>query len=507
MMQHGEVEAAEPLTPGDVVEKPPATGRGEEGAAGPESRSRWGTPPYTAARRAGRLVGRVLRRLVGRANAPGPQADAFFLALAAAVGLLGALGVQLFFNLIDLANDFLVVRPMGAGLPLGQWVIVPLLTGGALALAAYIMRRFGDGYEGLNVPDVSHAVRRSDGVLSGRQTFAKSVASAVTIGGGGSAGSEGPVAVLGAAMGSLFARPLALRPSRVRVLVGAGSAAGISATFGAPLAGAFFALEEILRSSSTTAFAPVVVASVVSFASSAVFFGGDAPFPYGLDYGYQFYREIFVFFPLLGIISGLLAGVFVILEDRMARARWRTRTAWWALPWLGGIAVGLIVVAGRGYLTSRGHFTIDFAALARLPWELLLLLALGKIVATVITLNTGGSGGVFAPSLVAGAMIGMATGLVLSDVFPGVPLTPETYALAGMGSFVAAATGAPITAILLVFEISEDHEIIIPLMLSVVLAVTVRRMFTRETLYSAWLLRTGRETPSRGEHTGEWMAS
>lgn len=486
------------------MRKPPAGTKGEKGAPAPPSR--WESPTYTAAKRAGSLTRRLARRLVSRANEPGPRADAFFLALAAVVGLLGALGVQLFFNLIDVANDFLVVRPMSALFPVGQWVVVPLLTGGALALAAWIMRRFGDGYDGLNVPDVSHAIRRTNGVLSGRQAVAKSVASAVTIGGGGSAGSEGPVAVLGAALGSLFARQLALRPSRVRVLVGAGSAAGISATFGAPLAGAFFALEEILRSSSTTAFAPVVVASVVSYASSLLLFGADAPFPQGLEYGYQFYREIFLFFPLLGVVTGLLAAFFVVLEDRVARARWRKKATWWALPWIGGIAVGLLIVAGRGFLTSRGHFTIDFDAIARLPWELLVLMAVGKILATVLTLNSGGSGGVFAPSLVAGAMIGMATGLLLGELLPSRPLTPGTYALAGMGSLVAAATGAPITAILLVFEISEDHAIIIPLMLSVVISVTVRRIFTRETLYSAWLLRTGREEPSRGEHTGEWIA-
>jgi CIC family chloride channel protein len=190
--------------------------------------------------------------------------------------VLGAVGVQLFFNLIDLANDFLVTRPMRLEVLSGRWIVVALLTGASLALAAWIMRRLGDEYDGLNVPDVSYAVSHRDGHLPWRQSLAKSAASAVTIGGGGSAGSEGPVAVLGAALASLFARPPATTGAH-QVLVGAGSAAGISATFGAPLAGAFFALEEILKSSSTTAFAPVVVASVVANASSRAFFGADAP--------------------------------------------------------------------------------------------------------------------------------------------------------------------------------------------------------------------------------------
>jgi CIC family chloride channel protein len=451
---------------------------------------------------------RVLLLLLPRyANHRGPRADALFLALAAIVGLLVAWGVQGFFNLIDIANDFLVVRPMRLEALSGRWIAVPLFTGGALALAAWIMRRFGDGYDGLNVPDVSHAVARRGGRLPARQSLAKSVASAVTIGGGGSAGSEGPVAVLGAAVASLFSRPLRLRPERIRVLVGAGSAAGISATFGAPLAGAFFALEEILKSSSTTAFAPVVVASVVAYASSLFFFSADAPFAEPLTYGYQLYREVFLFFPLLGVLAGLMGGFFVQLEDRVARARWRHQAPSPLLPWLGGIAVGLIVVAGQGYLTSRGHFTIDFEGLATLSWWMLGLMAAGKIVATVLTLNVGGSGGVFAPSLVTGAMLGTSLALLLTQLFPTLPLSPGAYALAGMGSLVAASTGAPITAILLVFEITDDHEMILPLMLSVVFAVTVRRMITRKTLYSAWLERTGRAGPEDAhEPTSEWIA-
>ena len=453
-----------------------------------------------------RMVRMVALLLPRYANHRGPRADALFLTLAAVVGLLGALGVQLFFNLIDLANDFLVVRPMRLEVFSGRWLIVPILTGGALALAAWIMRRFGNGYDGLNVPDVTLAVRRHAGRLPGRASLAKAVASAVTIGGGGSAGSEGPVAVLGASLASLFARPLRLRPERTRVLVGAGAAAGFSATFGAPLAGAFFALEEILRSSSTTAFAPVVVSSVVAYASSLAFFGADAPFPQPLTYGYQFYREVFLFFPLLGVVTGLLAGLFVNLEDRVARARWRSRTPPRLRPWAGGFAVGLIIVAGQGYLTSRGHFTIDFEGLARLSWSVLALMALGKIVATVLTLNVGGSGGVFAPSLVTGAMVGSALALLLQQLFPSVPLTTGTYALAGMGSLVAAATGAPITAILLVFEITNDHAIILPLMLAVAFSITVRRMLTRQTLYSTWLIRTGRMADRPDAPTGEWLA-
>lgn len=440
---------------------------------------------------------RVIALLLPRyANHRGPRADALFLGLAGIVGVLGSVGVELFFSAIDLANDALVNWPMRLGGRGTVWVIVPLFTGASLALAAWIMRRFGNGHDGLNVPDVADAVARHGGRLPARQSLAKSLASAVTIGGGGSAGSEGPVAVLGAALGSIFARPLRLRPDRVRTLVGAGSAAGISATFGAPLAGAFFALEEILKSATGTAFAPVVVASVVAYASSRALFGGDPPFPTALTFGYTHLREVFVFFPLLGIVVGIVGGLFVRLEDAVARARARAATPSLLLPWIGGIAVGLILVWGRGLLTSRGHFTIDFAVLGRETWMALLVLAAFKMIATVLTLNTGGSGGVFAPSLVIGAMVGTAVGQVLQLLSPGLSLSVGAYALAGMGALVAAATGAPITATLLVFEITSDNDVILPLMLSVACAVTARRMLTRKTLYTAWMERTGRPSPS-----------
>jgi chloride channel protein, CIC family len=431
---------------------------------------------------------RALRRL----RRPGPGDDAFTLALAVGIGVLGAGGVVVFYKSIEWAYRALVEWPLHYLPRTGGWAYRPVLTGLGLSVAYWVMKRLGDGYDGLNVPDVALAVATRKGDLPTKAAIAKTAASAITIGCGGSAGSEGPVAVFGAAIASRIGKALYLRPSKRRLLVGAGAAAGISAAFNAPLTGAFFALEEILKSFATGAFAPVVVASVVAAVCSRAVFGNHPAFPISTEYGFTFYREIFVFFPLLGILAGLVSALFVKVEDRIAAARWRRATPSLLLPVLGGVTVGAIAAMSGGLLTTRGHVEIHLDVFRQLPWFVLAALAIGKIIATAITLNTGGSGGVFTPSLFVGASLGASVGVGLERLFPALPLSAEAYTIVGMGAVVAAATGAPITGILLVFEITNDYAIMLPLMMATVIAVLVARMAHRDTLYSSWLRRTGR---------------
>lgn len=431
---------------------------------------------------------RALRRL----RRPGPGDDAFTLTLAVAIGILGAGGVIVFYKLIEWAYRGLVEWPLQYLPAAGSWAYRPVLTGVGLSVAYWVMKRLGDGYDGLNVPDVALAVATRQGDLPGGPAVAKTAASAITIGSGGSAGSEGPVAVLGAAIASRLGSIFYLRPSKRRLLVGAGAAAGISAAFNAPLTGAFFALEEVLKSFATGAFAPVVVSSVVAAVVSRAVFGNHPAFPISTEYGFTFYREIFLFFPLLGILAGLVSALFVRLEDRIAAARWRRAAPSMLLPVLGGVAVGIIAAMSGGLLTTRGHVEIHLDVFRQLSWLALAALAIGKIVATAITLNSGGSGGVFTPSLFVGAALGASVGVGLERLFPGLPLASEAYTIVGMGAVVAAATGAPITGILLVFEITNDFAIVLPLMMSTVIAVLVARMVHRDNLYTSWLRRTGR---------------
>ncbi len=431
------------------------------------------------------------QRLVDRFHALDLSENAILLGFAVAVGVAGALGVVLFYKLIDLSAAVLFRWPADVLPSWLEWLYRPLVTGSGLALAWYLMRRFGRGHDGLNVPDVQRAVVREGGDIPTGPALARTAASAVTIGGGASAGAERPVAVFGAAIGSALGRVFRFPASRTTVLVGAGAAAGISAAFNAPLAGAFFALEEILGSFSVGAFPPVVVASVVAAVVSRAVFGNHPAFPIPEEYGYRHAVEIIVFYPILGIIAGLVAALFIRTHFRMEEVVARLRIPPAVLPWLGGALVAAAVTLSGGQLIGDGHLAISLDLFGRLAWWGLLLLALGKILVTSLTLAAGGSGGVFTPSLYVGATIGGAFGVALAGLLPSMQLTPEAYALVGMGAVVAAATGAPLTGILIVFEMTDDSAIMLPLMLTVVIAYLVARRAAPDDLYSGWLRRRG----------------
>jgi chloride channel protein, CIC family len=419
--------------------------------------------------------------------------NAILLGFAAVIGLGGAGGVILFYKLIDLAHRAFFAWPESLLPDLGRLAYRPVITGAGAVAAWALMRRFGRGHEGLNIPDVQLAVVRRQGDLPTVPALARTAASAVTIGSGGSAGSEGPVAVFGALIASRLGSAFRFAGNRTGILVGAGTAAGISAAFNAPLAGAFFALEEILGSFSTMAFAPVVVASVLAAVVSRGVFGNHPVFPVPLELGYRLTREVVVLYPLLGLVAGLMSVLFVRCYfgiDAWSR-RLHLNPVWVAAG--GGAVVGGLTWLSRGLLVGSGHLAIPLDQFDHLAWYLVAALAFGKILATSITLNTGGSGGLFTPSLFVGAATGSAFGLLLGGLFPGLQLSPEPYALVGMGSVIAAATNAPMTGILMVWEMTGNSAIMLPLMLSVVVSHAVARRMERDSLYSGWLRR-------RGEH-------
>ncbi|HEU4698902.1 MAG TPA: chloride channel protein [Gemmatimonadales bacterium] len=451
-----------------------------------------------------RPVRRALRRVGGAwvdfaewLNRLDLSEDAILLSFAVGIGTLAALGVVAFYRAIDLAYTAFVRFPQEWLPRLGFVAYRPVLTAAGLFAAWWIAKHIGRGYDGMNVPDVQRAVARRGGDLPPRPALARTAASAVTLGSGGSAGSEGPVAVLGAVIGSVLGRLFRFDPERVKVLVGAGAAAGISAAFNAPLAGAFFALEEIIGTFAVGSFPPVVVASVLAAVVSHGFLGNHPAFPIPEEYGYAFRSEVFLFYPLLGLAAGALSAVYVRVYfgtgDVVQRLTARFRIPPALVPILGGLFVGGLVVLSGGLLVGHGHLSVHLDLFGRLPWTTLALLALGSILATSVTLNTGGSGGLFTPSLYVGAAAGGAFGVALQDLFPALGLHPEAYALVGMGAVVAGATGAPITGILLVFEMTNDYGIVLPLMLAVVISHVVSRRFVPENLYSGWLRRRGED--------------
>jgi len=453
------------------------------------------TPPATPLVPATAVPGgaSAWQRFVAWFNGRELSENAILLGFAVVIGVLSALGVIAFYRAIDLAYVGFYEKTQRLLPSVGNVFYRMLVTAAGMTAGWAVMRRLGRGNDGMNIPDVQLAIARRGGALPFRPALARTLASAVTIGGGGSAGSEGPVVVFGAAIGSWLGRAFRFTPDRVTVFVGCASGAAISAAFNAPLAGAFFALEEMLGSLSATSFSPVVVSSVVAAVVSRAVFGNHPAFPIPAEYGYGSIGEVAVAFPLLGVIMGIVSVAFVrtyFAADRGA-AWLRQRVPPVVVPVLAGALIGLLVSLSGGLLVGYGHLAIHVEMFGRMAWYALLALAAGKILATSLTLNGGGSGGVFTPSLYIGAATGGGIGVLLARLAPQLGVHPEAYALCGMGALIAGATDAPITGLLLVFEMTDDYGIVLPLMLTVVVCRLVARRIEPDSLYSGWLRRRG----------------
>lgn len=352
-----------------------------------------------------------------------------------------------------------------------------------------LVRRFAPEARGHGVPEVMLAVAQRGGRIGARVAVVKSLASALTIGAGGSVGREGPIVQIGAALGSTLGRMTRVAENRLPLLVACGAAGGIAATFNAPLAGVFFAMELILRVYTVESFGMVVLASVTASVIGRAAFG-SASFMSPPDFHVAHPVE-YVLFAVLGLL-GALAGVgftrvLYAVEDVCDRV-WRGPE--WLRPAVGGLLLGALLLAvpqmyGTGYPVLQdavnGEYVIGF----------LLLLLVAKIVATSLTIGIGGSGGVFAPSLFMGAMLGSAFGAVVHQLAPSVTTAPGAYGLVGMGAVFAGAARAPITAVVILFELTGEYSIILPMMTAIVVAALVSRRLAGGTVYSLKLRRRG----------------
>ncbi|MFE1751865.1 chloride channel protein [Streptomyces anandii] len=380
----------------------------------------------------------------------------------------------------------------GAGNPHVPWLgpyfvlLAPVIGG---LLYGPLVNRFAREARGHGVPEVMLAVAQRGGKISPKVAVVKTLASALTIGSGGSVGREGPIVQIGSALGSTLGRVTKGTEGRVKLLVACGAAGGIAATFNAPLAGVFFAMELILGTFSAEAFGATVLASVTaSIIGRATF--GDAPF-LDLPHFHVDHLTQYGLFALLGVVAAVVgvgfARVLYLIEDV---CDWLWRGPEWLRPAIGGVALGLVLLAlpemyGVGYpvleKATEGGYAIGF----------LLLLLVGKMLATSLTIGIGGSGGVFAPSLFIGAMLGSAYGIGVHHLLPGTAGAVGAYALIGMGATFAGGARAPITAVVILFELTGEYSIILPLMLAVVLATATSRLLFRDTIYTFKLRRRG----------------
>ena len=399
------------------------------------------------------------------------------------------------------------------GSPHGVWGWAPwlfLLLSPALAGAVYgpLIQRFAPSAKGHGIPEVMLAVRRKGGRIPGRVAVVKIVSSALTIGSGGSAGREGPIVQVGASLGSTIASWLGMPVSRVVLLASCGSAAGIAATFHAPLAGAVFALEVILTEFTAETFGFVVLSAVSSSMVARILQGDEMVVRVASDLSFASQTDMW-WVALLGLVAGMCGLGFSKLlyacEDAIDWLWARTRLPQWARPAVLGLALGAGLVAfpymfGSGYPLEEdaiaGNFSIAF----------LLALMLGRALYTAFTIGMGGSGGVFAPTLFIGAMAGAAFGDVVS------PLSASpvgVFAVVGMGAAFAGAARAPMTAVLIIVEMTGQFSLILPMMLAVVIATGASRFLTRATIYTEKLRRRGDvlDDPVEGTLLGTRVAS
>ncbi len=442
-----------------------------------------------------------------------------FLVLAAAVGAAGALANHAFREAIGFARRIFHGRAteiFGPVVPGATWaliVLVPILGGLMVGLLTRIARQRAGGYA---MPAFLEAVNLRGGQLSIKRTLLRSVAAVVTLGSGGSAGVEGPMAALGGAIGSLAARARRIVGEKLRVLIVCGASASIAAAYGAPIAGVFFTQEIVLVGNyDLQNFVRVVVASgTATVVSRAI--RGDAPLFMVEPFRLHSATEVLFYLALglwCGILGAFFARIFYWVQARFEEAQVSDTVK----PALGGAIVGLIAllspgVLGDGYEVIKELVrTSGYPGGAAMLWLVVLLLS--KMAATASTIGSGGAGGVFGPSLFLGAVLGTSIGSLADHIAPELTGIPGHYAMVGMGALLAATARAPLTAIFLVFEMTgSSSTAVLPTLIAVAAALYTARRIEPFSIDEMGLsrrgivLKGGREASTLGAITaGEAM--
>ncbi len=364
-------------------------------------------------------------------------------------------------------------------------VIIPAL--GAVIISPFIYYGAREA-KGHGVPEIMEALVFRGGRIHTKVAAVKALASSICIASGGSVGREGPIVQISSTIASSLGRLFHTNERGLRTLVAAGAGAGIGATFNAPIAGSLFAVEVLLGEFGIFSFSPVIIASVIATFTSRSITGDFSAFDvpaYTLSSIYEIGPYI-----LLGIMSGLIAIIFIksiyFFEDKFDSLRIHPLVK----PVMGGLMVGLLGL-GLPQILGLGYDSIDICLKTQTGILLALLLVFAKIISTSLTLGSGGSGGIFAPSLFIGAMSGNFVGSIFHSVFPNSISSPGGFSLVGMGAVAAAATHAPITAIIIIFELTNDYKIILPLMLSCIISSFMAAGLQKESIYTMKLKRRG----------------
>ncbi|MBZ0274243.1 chloride channel protein [bacterium] len=417
------------------------------------------------------------------------------------IGLAGGGGAVIFRKLIKAIEHFVLLVAGGATSHhlanheilhnIGEFPLalkIAVLVIGSL-LSGSIVYRFAREAKGHGVPDVMEAVARKGGAIRKRVAAVKTIASAISIGSGQSLGSEGPIAQIGAAIGSGLGQFQKRGPEQTRLLVACGAAAGIAATFNAPIAGMFFAMEIVLVDFAVGSMAALAVSSVVATIVSRAVLGDNPAFTIQRDFVLASPLEIPAY-----VLLGLTAGFVAVGFSRLLYVFEDTFDALKKIPEPLRPAIGAVGVAfiGHGFpqVFGVGYEVIDAIFLGEYALGFLAVLVAAKVLATCVSVGAGNSGGVFAPSLVIGSALGGAFGFLAQGFF-SFDLEPAAYAVVGMAAVVSATTHAPLTALLIVFEMTDGYAIILPLMLTCAVSTVVARILSRDSIYTLKLSRKG----------------
>lgn len=431
-------------------------------------------------------------------------------ALACGLGIVTGLGAVLFRDLIGFihnlmflglpsvqydANLFTPASPWGAFV-----ILVPVI--GAI-IVTFLVNNFAPEARGHGVPEVMDAIYYNSGRIRPVVAVVKSFASAVAIGTGSAVGREGPIIQIGSAIGSTLGQIIAMTAGQRITLVAAGAGAGIAATFNTPIGGVLFAIELMMPEVSATTFLPAAIATGTATFIGRLFFGSQPAFtvppvaPFAVDATTALTLALYA---VLGVVVGIAATGFIrglhLLEDLFDRIAHR-----YLRHILGMLLVGVLIYAlfrgfGHYYVEGVGYATIQSILLGQMSGaSLLLLLFACKLLATSLSLGSGSSGGIFSPSLFMGATLGAGFASLLALLPLPMPIDTRSFALVGMGAMVGGGTGAVMTAVAMIFEMTRDYDIVAPMIIAVAFSVGVRRALSRENIYTLKLYRRGHVVP------------
>jgi CIC family chloride channel protein len=414
--------------------------------------------------------------------------------------LIGFVHNLLFLGQISFSYDASRFTPAS---PWGVLVIFVPVVGGLLV--TWIVEKFAPEAKGHGVPEVMDAIYYKGGIIRPVVALVKSIASAFAIGSGAAVGREGPIIQIGSALGSTFGQFIRMSTGQRITLVAAGAGAGIAATFNTPIGGVLFATELMMPEISVDTFMPVVLATGTATFIGRLFFGAEAAFLVPAQLGAIPNQLSSVFtlalYALLGALTGVAAAALIhalhSAEDTFDRMpnRYLRHAA-------GMLLVGLLMYAlwrgaGHYYVEGVGYASIQATLYGQLQGgAFLLLLAVCKLFATSVSLGSGSSGGVFSPSLFIGAMLGASIASLISAAVPGAPISAPAFAMVGMGAMVGGGTGAAMTAVAMIFEMTRDYDIVLPMIIAVAVSLGVRRLLSAESIYTLKLRRRGHAIPN-----------